>query len=557
MGMMDFDVVIVGQGLAGTALAWQLHLHGMTFCIVDREHGVTASTVGAGLITPITGQRFVRTDEYPHHWQAAQTHYQHVERLIGHRVLDQNPSMRIFQSASDVQQFERRRAQFEDAVADAPKQALASFNAPFGGFFMHPAGRLHAKPYLSASREFFRHHASYRMADMEPRRDVRSDAAGVSVSVGAQQVTAKWLVFCQGFCGRSNPWFPGVPDKPVRGDILRVRVDGLEADHVVHGRVWMAPQHDGSFLTGSTHDWNNLSNEPDDAGRQQILDRLAKMIRDPVRVQSHAAAVRPATSDRRPVVGFHPEARRIGVFNGLGGRGALLAPWCAALLVRSLQTDSETYIPEELHCGRFCAPPLVASGSSSHERESTRRLTSRVHDFVKQHVTEGDCAIDATAGNGHDTLFLARRIGPSGRIISIDLQSEAVEQTRKRLREANQSNAIVIQDNHVRLTQIAAEHDLKSVQVIMFNLGYRPGGNRKVITETSTTLPALQQAVDLVTVGGAVSVVAYRGHDGGQQEFSTVRSFFEQIDPERFSVRRQNAAADDDLSPVFFLAIRR
>ncbi len=168
-----------------------------------------------------------------------------------------------------------------------------------------------------------------------------------------------------------------------------------------------------------------------------------------------------------------------------------------------------------------------------------RRLTDIAHDHVRDAVQTGHLAIDATVGNGHDTLFLARAVGDQGRVIGFDIQEVAIENTRLSLREANASNVDLILDSHADMSQRVPEGWAGNVSAVMFNLGYLPGADKSVITQTASTTTGIESALGLVRTGGVVTVMAYPGHPGGEAELQAVEQLCESLSADEFIVVRE------------------
>ncbi len=146
-------------------------------------------------------------------------------------------------------------------------------------------------------------------------------------------------------------------------------------------------------------------------------------------------------------------------------------------------------------------------------------LTRIAHLRLAAHLGQGDLALDATAGNGHDTLFLARQVGPGGRVFAFDLQPTALERTRQRLREQSLLERVTLhQAGHERMKELLPGEAWGRLSAVMFNLGYLPGSDKGLVTLPETTLPALEQALAALRPGGLLSVLAYRGHPGGKEE---------------------------------------
>jgi SAM-dependent methyltransferase len=150
------------------------------------------------------------------------------------------------------------------------------------------------------------------------------------------------------------------------------------------------------------------------------------------------------------------------------------------------------------------------------------------HLFLQSIVRDGHTAVDATCGNGHDTLLLARLVGVHGHVWGFDIQQQAVAETGRRLSEAELSNRVTLLPiGHEEL----ARHVTGPVQVVLFNLGYRPGGDRSIITRPVTTGSALDQSLNLLAAGGIVMATVYPGHSGGAEEQLTVENWAAGLDP--------------------------
>jgi SAM-dependent methyltransferase len=150
------------------------------------------------------------------------------------------------------------------------------------------------------------------------------------------------------------------------------------------------------------------------------------------------------------------------------------------------------------------------------------------HLFLRSFLRDGDSAVDATCGNGHDTLLLAKLVGARGHVWGFDIQEQAIDETIRRLAETELSNRVtLLQVGHEEL----ADHVTAPLQAVLFNLGYLPGGDRSIITRPETTVIALEQSLRLLATGGTVLVVVYPGHSGGDDEQSAVEDWAARLDP--------------------------
>jgi len=191
---------------------------------------------------------------------------------------------------------------------------------------------------------------------------------------------------------------------------------------------------------------------------------------------------------------------------------------------------------------------------SDFHRMSPPRPTELAHRLLEDVVGEGALAIDATAGNGHDTLFLARLVGSSGRVLAFDVQAAAIESARTLLAKAGVAERVAFhQESHALL---AARAEPDSVDVVMFNLGYLPGADRAVITETAGTLTALEAAARVLRTGGWLCVTCYPGHAGGGDEADAVERWMEAKTGSGWRVARYGLIGTRKAAPFLLAAVK-
>jgi tRNA G37 N-methylase Trm5 len=155
------------------------------------------------------------------------------------------------------------------------------------------------------------------------------------------------------------------------------------------------------------------------------------------------------------------------------------------------------------------------------------------HDLVSKIVKEGDTVVDATMGNGSDTLFLAGLVGEAGKVYSFDIQQCAVEATRRRLDASAISGRVeLIHDGHQNLDRYVTY----GIKAVMFNLGYLPKGDHKIGTRAETTIEAIKKSLELLFIEGIVMIVIYYGGDSGFEEKDAVLGYLKTIDCKKYSV---------------------
>jgi predicted methyltransferase len=183
-------------------------------------------------------------------------------------------------------------------------------------------------------------------------------------------------------------------------------------------------------------------------------------------------------------------------------------------------------------------------------------LTEQAHAELRAALKPGDVVIDATVGNGHDTLFLATCVGPQGQVFGFDVQPRAIEQTHLRLQAAGLENVSLHQWDHAGMAAVIPQAVHGRVAAVMFNLGYLPGGEKTLVTRTETTLAAVKVAFDLLKPGGLLTVIAYPGHPGGQEETEALTAFFHQLPAIDARVHRIPARENSATAPQLFVVTR-
>ncbi len=195
-------------------------------------------------------------------------------------------------------------------------------------------------------------------------------------------------------------------------------------------------------------------------------------------------------------------------------------------------------------------------------------LVNHAHNLIRKVLRPGDTAVDATVGNGHDTLFLAGQVGPSGKVFGFDIQLAAIDSTRAKVDSCRTSenalgnapaqaiNLTLIHASHADMCGKIPAHYHGSIGAIMFNLGYLPGGDKRIITRTDSTLSALNSASRLVSSNGIITVLAYPGHQGGDLETEEVKNWCGQLDKDQFKTRIIYSSENKGSAPRLFVVYK-
>ncbi|TKD68007.1 class I SAM-dependent methyltransferase [Pseudalkalibacillus hwajinpoensis] len=185
----------------------------------------------------------------------------------------------------------------------------------------------------------------------------------------------------------------------------------------------------------------------------------------------------------------------------------------------------------------------------------------RILPFTKQLLSdvlsEGGVAIDGTCGNGHDTLFLAKSVGKTGKVYGFDIQKDALESTYQRLSEAEQSSQVILNHaSHATVKDVIDPEDIGKVSAVIFNLGYLPGGDKSIVTKPAETLQAVTDMLTLLRSGGLVILVVYPGHPEGKVESELVTNYTAELSQSEYQVLKYQFINQIN-EPPYILAISK
>ncbi|WP_455209587.1 NAD(P)/FAD-dependent oxidoreductase [Kaarinaea lacus] len=344
---MKADVIIVGQGLAGSILAWQL-LHNKTrVVVIDDGHHGSSSLVAAGLVNPITGKRLVKSWKVEPCLPTAVKFYRSLEAALQKPLYHEKAILRLFSSQQEREQWAKRRLQpqYQNYIS-----GVSESDNPLGGFYVQRSGYLNTRELIFSIKSVLQQ----RDCLIEARVDYK-DFAIHSQDVSWKHIRAKRIVFCEGHRIRKNPWFNGLPLQPAQGEILSLKVATALPNHIINSGKWLLPIAPDVLKVGATFQWQPLDGIPTDKGQRELLDAYKRLwpASPDYKVIEHLCGVRPGTRDKKPFIGMHPRYAQLGVFNGFGAKGALWIPYFAERFANFLCGSMQ--LPEETDIRRFDA----------------------------------------------------------------------------------------------------------------------------------------------------------------------------------------------------------
>ena len=161
------------------------------------------------------------------------------------------------------------------------------------------------------------------------------------------------VIFCEGYNGKFNPHFSYLPFNPVKGEIVDIEIQNLDLQEIINQGVFVIPLGENKFRLGATYKWDILDDVSTEEGKTILIEKYQKLMKSQMRILSQKAGVRPATKDRRPFLGMHPEIENIGIFNGFGSKGVSLVPFFGKQFVDFLVYQKE--LSTEVNINRFAS----------------------------------------------------------------------------------------------------------------------------------------------------------------------------------------------------------
>ena len=327
--MEELDVLIVGQGLAGTWLSWWLQQAGLRFQIIDESDKHSASMRAAGLINPVTGRRMVTTWMIDELLPFADSSYGEIGKFLDVPVAEQTRVIDFFPSVQMLQSFQKRNT--EDSsylhLGENREQFSDLFRYDFGWGSIQPCMLVNVEKLLMSWRTWLKKKDLIIESVFDPIM-LEYDSTGIRYA----DIHARYIVFCDGVTSSRSTFFDKLPFALNKGEGMLVEIGGLPIDTVYKKGMSLVPFKENIFWLGSSYEWSFSDDLPSESFNKNARSWLDHFLKLPYKIHEHFAAIRPATLERRPFVGFHPLHPQIGILNGFGTKGCSLAPYFAKQL---------------------------------------------------------------------------------------------------------------------------------------------------------------------------------------------------------------------------------
>ncbi|NJY61853.1 FAD-binding oxidoreductase [Salinimicrobium sp. CDJ15-81-2] len=339
------DYIIVGAGLSGTTLAYRFEKAGRSFVVFD-DGSQEASRVAGGFMNPVILKRFTLAWKADEHLEKAYAFYSDMEMHLGKQFLSPLEIYRRFYSVEEQNDWfsatdNPRVAPFLDP------QLVPQLNEHIPGKYSFgkvlKTSRIDPRYMLDSYAEHLREKGWLQNESFE-YDDLKVSASKVTY----QNISARNVIFCEGFGLLKNPFFNYLPLKGNKGEYIIIKAPRLKLEVGVKSSVFIFPAGDDHYAVGATYNNTDKTPGPTTEAREDLVKKLKDLINVEFEVVDQVAGLRPSTIDRRPLVGRHPEYNNLYTCNGFGSRGILIAPSISEELLNFIEEgknlDPETDI---------------------------------------------------------------------------------------------------------------------------------------------------------------------------------------------------------------------
>lgn len=336
--MQSTDCIIVGLGISGTLVSYELWKAGVSFLVVDDLQPPKASLVAGALISPVNVNQWKHVQQADVYIPMALETYRGLEHLLHVKVAHNRPMIvqkeLPHSSLNSLQEYIKWPAASLQQTLHANLKNDVPFVQVDGVWQIDAAELYHEWRRFLLKKELI----------LEERL-LPEECSIQTNQVRYKNIKAKRIIYCEGAAAASNPLFANLPFTRNRGEAILVSIPGLDPEYIYQHTTRLVPTRDKVFWCGSNYVWDYDSLLPDETWREKTLGELHKWLKLPFKLVDHIVAERPTTAGQQPIVGIHPRVSSVAILNGFGTKGFSIGPLLARQLVENILGKPTT----ELH----------------------------------------------------------------------------------------------------------------------------------------------------------------------------------------------------------------
>ncbi len=332
---VEWDYCIVGQGIAGTTLAWSLLKEGCKVFVIDNSFLGASSYLAAGIVNPITGRNYVRSWRVQEFLPVAQKMYIEMAAELGQSLHNDVNMLRCLYTVEDENNWHARTNDELVAHFMMPQADYSEFSGkvvqPLSYGELCGTFQVKMKDIITLFRQKWISEGRYLKASFEYEKlKTESDFFNY------ENIKFKNIIFCEGHQALKNPFFPNIGLRPSKGEVLFVRIEGAPFTKMYKDGVFIVQYDNDVYWVGGGYENNPIDDQPSEKGYQNLEKELKRILKIDYTILSHKAAIRPTMSNRRPIMQQHQNHPNMYIYNGLGTKGASMAPFFSQQLTRYL-----------------------------------------------------------------------------------------------------------------------------------------------------------------------------------------------------------------------------
>lgn len=342
------DYLVVGLGLAGISFCEKLERENRSFMVFD-DASQQASLVASGIYNPVILKRFSLAWEAHKQLRYLFPFYQRLENKLGIKLNQPGNILRRFASVGEQNLW------FEACDKAGLNQYLSgkiisnkntNIHAPYGyGEVLH-TGRIDTRLLIEAYITYLKDNANLIQERFNFKcLNITQD------HISYKTYKARKIIFASGFGLTSNPYFNYLPLQGTKGELLIIKAPELKETSIIKGSIFLIPLGQDLYKIGATYSHHDFSNQGTEKGAEELLRKLQTFVKCRYEVMSPLAGIRPTVLDRRPLIGQHPKYQNLFVFNGLGSRGVMIAPYASEQLFNLIEEQKP--LPSDMDIERF------------------------------------------------------------------------------------------------------------------------------------------------------------------------------------------------------------
>jgi len=336
--LKNLDYIVVGQGIAGSLLAYQLIKADKKVLVLNDESLPTSSAVAGGIFNPITGKNLDKTWLADKIFPVLREFYTSIEKEFHTHFYHETNLYRPFANEQQQKHFLRLTDEYDLGnylkIIQPNQSDYEQVSNELGGLYTFSAGWVNVPKMLKYFRDFFKQNESYQAEKVDFAELIISEN-----NIFYKDFQVKRIIFCQGFYSTQNSFFSWIPFNPAKGETILADVEGYKIKEIINQGFWIIPLEGNKCRLGSTYIWDNLDWQATESGRELIASKISKILSIPYQITGQEAGIRPTTRDRRPLMGNHPYHNNLYIFNGLGTKGVSLAPYFAEEMLGFLEKN--------------------------------------------------------------------------------------------------------------------------------------------------------------------------------------------------------------------------